>query len=79
MTTIGSSHPVPTQPEDGIRQHIPKLDKRIFGRLQEVGRGVDGARGMMSDTTQLLNERPVWMRYSLLAQFSDADRYEIER
>ncbi|WOO84407.1 Transcription factor tau subunit sfc1 [Vanrija pseudolonga] len=61
MVTIGSSHPVPTQPEEGIRQHIPKLDKRIFSRLQE-----------------LLNERPVWMRYSLLAQFSDADRYEIE-
>ncbi|KAL1406830.1 tau 95 subunit of transcription factor TFIIIC [Vanrija albida] len=61
MVTIGSSHPVPTEPEEGIRQHLSKLDKRILDRLHE-----------------LFNERPVWMRYSLLAQFSDADRYEIE-
>jgi general transcription factor 3C polypeptide 5 (transcription factor C subunit 1) len=28
---------------------------------------------------ELMDERPVWQRYALLAQFSDADRYEIER
>ncbi|TXT07262.1 hypothetical protein VHUM_03432 [Vanrija humicola] len=61
MITIGSSHPVPTQPEEGIRQHMPKLDQKILKKLQD-----------------LLDERPVWMRYSLLAQFSDAERYEIE-
>jgi len=28
---------------------------------------------------ELMEQRPVWQRYALLAQFSDADRYEIER
>lgn len=27
---------------------------------------------------QLMDERPVWLRYALLAQFNDSDRYEIE-
>jgi general transcription factor 3C polypeptide 5 (transcription factor C subunit 1) len=28
---------------------------------------------------EFLDQRPVWQRYALLAQFNDTDRYEIER
>lgn len=61
VPVIGHAHPVPTQPDENVRQMIPKLDQRIYSRL-----------------IQLMDERPVWQRYALLAQFSDADRYEIE-
>ncbi|RSH80324.1 tau 95 subunit of transcription factor TFIIIC [Apiotrichum porosum] len=61
VPVIGHNHQVPTEPEAPIRERIPKLDARLYGRLIE-----------------LMEQRPVWQRYALLAQFPDADRYEIE-
>jgi hypothetical protein len=36
VPVIGHNHQVPTEPEAPIRERIPKLDARLYGRLIEV-------------------------------------------
>lgn len=37
VPVVGHAHPVPMEPEKELRDRIPKLDERIWKRLQEVG------------------------------------------
>ncbi len=60
VPAVGHGHPVPTEPEQSVRERMDRLDQRILGRLRE-----------------LFEARPIWLRYALLTNFDEKDRYEI--
>ncbi|CAK9787278.1 hypothetical protein CC85DRAFT_284365 [Cutaneotrichosporon oleaginosum] len=60
VPAVGHGHPVPTEPEQSVRERMDRLDKRIMTRLRE-----------------LFEARPIWLRYALLTNFDEKDRYEI--
>lgn len=81
--TIGFLHPlgeVPKEAEPKIKGKVPKLDKELLAKMRRVSASL----GVLAShlrlwliTEQIFEERPIWMRASLLAQFTEDEKRAI--
>ena len=77
MPTLGHGHSpadVPTEPSKSVRDRIPKLNPDLLQKLRDVR---DCAISRDGADEQIVDQRRVWQRYALLAQFTDVERREI--
>lgn len=81
--TIGHLHPlgeVPRDPEPKIKGKVPKLNKELLGKMRRVSDSRAAVKDCVeanTDEGQIFEERPIWMRASLLAQFTGDEKRTI--
>jgi len=75
LQLIGFGHPigeVPSEPEQAIKDRLGTLNQAILEKLRKVSISFDDVL-----MCQCLAERPLWMRWALLAQFTEVEKNEL--